>query len=409
MPDHPSRPVPGKAAPARGRLAEELFAPVRLRGEELLELLAPFGHAAHVRRHSATVIISRVRLVAALFAVLVPLWSVLDWMVFPWPQWAVLTAMRLASGATFLLLAWPWQATTTRIRADLMLLALLLVPPSFYLASELVLSGTELTEQGRLVARLYALMPNVVLAGLAIFPLTALEVLVFSIPAFLFTLAGIAMGGETPSLLEHGPTLWLMALVMGAAMFSGMSQLHYMAALVARATTDPLTGAHTRRSGCETLDLLFRLSARQGTPLTLAFFDIDHFKAINDRFGHEEGDKALRQVADSLRRGLRTSDVLVRWGGEEFLAILNNTSVEGADIVIRRLRAQGLGQRPDGAPITASIGVAERGHDRIQDWPHLVELADRRMYVAKHQGRDRAVMPDPAPADEPVEKARTVA
>jgi len=331
--------------------------------------------------------------VAALFAVLVPLCSILDWFIFPWPQWAQMTAMRIASALVFVLLTWPWNLSKSRLQADVMLMTLLLVPPVFYLMSIRIISGLELTPVSLLAAKLYALMPNIVLAGLAVFPLTALEVLLFSVPAFVFAILGYHMNGEVMTLVQHGPELWLMVLVMGVAMFSGMSQMHYMAALVNRAMVDPLTGAYTRRSGGETLDLLFRLAALQNAPLAVAFFDLDKFKSINDTFGHDEGDKALKQLAETLMSGLRKGDVLVRWGGEEFVAILNNTTAEGARIVIERLREAGLGMRPDGKPMTASVGVAERAADQAKDWPELMELADQRMYQAKKTGRDRAVLP----------------
>ncbi|MFM2041437.1 MAG: hypothetical protein RLY86_13 [Pseudomonadota bacterium] len=395
MPDQPN--IPTATGGRTGtRITDTLFAPVRIEREQLVDLLMPFAHAAHIRRHSASVILSRVRLVAALFAVLVPVWSVVDWLVFPWPEWAMMAGMRVASGLVFLALVWPWDRPVTRARADVLLLALLLVPPVFYLMSLGILDRAAKTEQAALVRDLYALMPCIVLAGLAIFPLTALEVVLFALPAFLFTVIGILLSGEVPSLAAHGPTLWLMILVMGAAMVSGISQLHYMTALVNRAMIDPLTGAYTRRSGCETLDLFFRLSAQQGTALTLLFFDLDHFKAINDGFGHDAGDAVLRQAADQLRRALRGSDILVRWGGEEFVAILHATDLAGARTVIHRVREMGLGRRPDGRPVTASIGVAERMVDGSADWPHLVDLADSRMYQAKRQGRDRAVLPPAA-------------
>jgi diguanylate cyclase (GGDEF)-like protein len=127
--------------------------------------------------------------------------------------------------------------------------------------------------------------------------------------------------------------------------------------------------------------------------MAVAFFDLDKFKSINDTFGHEEGDKALKTLADKLREGLRRGDILVRWGGEEFVAILTDTNPEGAKIMLERLRVAGFGVRPDGAPLTASIGVAERTADNVSDWPQLIELADQRMYEAKRTGRDRAVLP----------------
>lgn len=382
-----------EATPVRRSFAAHIFAPIKITWDQFIDLLVPFRHSTHIRRHAASVTISRVQLVAALFAVLVPVCSILDWFVFPWPEWAQMTLMRFASSLVFVTLAWPWNTTKSRLQADLMLVAMLLVPPVFYLISIRIISGLQLDPFAMLATKLYALMPNIVLAGLAIFPLTALEVLLFAIPAFAFAIVGYGMNGETLSLVQHGPELWLMVLVMGVAMFSGMSQLHYMAALVNRAMIDPLTGAYTRRSGGETLDLLFRLAALQNAPMAVAFFDLDKFKSINDTYGHDEGDRALKGLAERLKSGLRKGDVLVRWGGEEFVAILNNTDAEGARIVVQRLRDAGFGLRPDGSPLTASIGVAERTTDNAKDWPELVEAADQRMYQAKRGGRDRAILP----------------
>ncbi|CAA6604345.1 Diguanylate cyclase domain-containing protein [Rhodospirillaceae bacterium LM-1] len=373
--------------------AQHIFAPIKITWDQFVDLVIPFYHSQHIRRHAASVTISRVQLMSAIFGILVPMLSIIDWFVFPWPQWAMMTALRVASGAIFFLLAWPWETEKTRFQADAMLMAMLLVPPVFYLLSIRIVEPLQLTEFGQLVAKLYSLMPNIVLAGLAMFPLTAFEVVIFAAPAFIFAVVGLFMEGQVLSLQVHGPALWLMVLVMGVAMFSGMSQLHYMSALVNKAMIDPLTQAYTRRSGNETIELLFRLSALQNTPLSVAFFDLDKFKSINDTYGHEEGDKALRTLSDKLKAGLRKGDVLVRWGGEEFIAILNNTDAPGARVVIERLREAGFGLRPDGAPLTASIGLAERIEDQMPDWAHLVEKADSRMYQAKKSGRDRAIFP----------------
>ncbi|MDO8606316.1 MAG: GGDEF domain-containing protein [Phaeospirillum sp.] len=373
--------------------AAHLFAPIKITWGQFFDLLVPLRHSPHIRRHAASVIISRIQLVAALFAVMVPLWSIIDWFVFPWPQWALMTTLRIGSAVVFFLLAWPWQISKTRLQADSMLMALLLVPPVFYVLSIGITAELQVTGTALLVTKLYALMPNIVLAGLAIFPLTAFEVALFSAPAFAFAILGLLMGGHQLSLDQHGPMLWLMVLVMGVAMFSGMSQLHYITALVNRAMIDPLTSAYTRRSGGEALDLQFRLAAMKNAPMAIAFFDLDKFKSINDTYGHDEGDRALKTLADKLREGLRRGDVLVRWGGEEFVAILTDTTPEGARIMLERLRTAGFGLRPDGVPLTASIGVAEINADKVSDWPQLIELADQRMYEAKRTGRDRAVLP----------------
>ena len=126
-------------------------------------------------------------------------------------------------------------------------------------------------------------------------------------------------------------------------------------------------------------------------PLTVAFVDIDRFKQVNDGYGHDTGDRVLRHVARQLQRGLRQGDALVRWGGEEFLVVLAGTDKEGARVVISRLGAFGFGARPDGTPVTACFGLAERIGDGLKDENEMIELADRRMYEAKISGRNRAV------------------
>lgn len=375
---------------------QALLSPIRLSSEQMLSLLSPVNHAGHIRRHVAAVTMSRVRMVSTVFAILVPLWSVVDWWVFDWPEWALMTGLRLASAVVFLFLAWPREVSSLRpyLQARSLLMLMLLVPPAFYLASLGVVSGLRLDGEMNLLMQLYGLMPSVVLAGLAIFPLTALEVILFSLPALACFGVGVVYSGQTISLQELGPAVWFMGLTIGVSMFSGMTQLHYMTTLVNKAMSDPLTGAYTRRSGGEALDLLFRLSTMSGKPLTIAFFDLDHFKSINDTYGHEAGDEALRTMVERLRAGLRRSDHVIRWGGEEFLAVLPDMPADGMEVFLRRMRETGFGLRPDGTPLTASIGVAERITDEATDWDQLVEVADQRMYHAKRSGRDRAVLRD---------------
>jgi diguanylate cyclase (GGDEF)-like protein len=175
------------------------------------------------------------------------------------------------------------------------------------------------------------------------------------------------------------------------ATLAGMSQLHFMTQLVNQAAHDGLTRVYTRRVGEELLDVQFNSSLRSGLPLAIAFLDLDHFKSVNDRFGHEEGDKTLKRASDAFRKVLRRGDIVVRWGGEEFIIMMPNTNGEGALNAILRLRELGLGERPDGEPQTASIGIAEMTADGSSDWSDLVEMADKRMYKAKKSGRDRVV------------------
>ena len=103
----------------------------------------------------------------------------------------------------------------------------------------------------------------------------------------------------------------------------------------------------------------------------------------------------LRCAARRLVTTLRASDSLLRWGGEEFLLIMPDTDMQQAHLALERIVGQGLGLRPDGAPLTASIGLAERRCDQVDDYRDLLELADKRMYYAKTGGRNRLCAMEP--------------
>ena len=307
--------------------------------------------------------------------------------------------LRLIAAGIFALLAWPRElsASSPYRQAMQMLLTLLMIPPLFHLFSAGVLGKLAETEGQRLLMHLYGYLPTIVLGGLAIFPLTALESLLMAVPVIAVGVLSLVVMGAQMTLTAQGGTLWFMMMMLSLAMFSGMSQCHYMMNLVYQATHDSLTGVYSRQSGEDALGLLQRLAQMSGKPLSVAFVDVDRFKSINDNFGHEAGDEVLRQLVLRLQAGLRRTDFVVRWGGEEFLVVLPDTPPEHIHGLFVRLRELGLGVRPDGAPLTASIGVASTSEPDIDDWHTLVTVADRRMYAAKQSGRDCIVLEDEVP------------
>ena len=156
---------------------------------------------------------------------------------------------------------------------------------------------------------------------------------------------------------------------------------------------DSLTGAHSRYAYERRLEEEFQRWQRHSQPLSFAVWDIDHFKNVNDSFGHEAGDRLLRGVADLLDRHKRAEDFLARIGGEEFVLLLPMTPLEGAVAVTEKLRAaiEAAAFRHHGEPVTVTIssGLTEF---RAGDTPTTVyERADRAMYQAKEQGRNRCV------------------
>ncbi|HJU70992.1 MAG TPA: GGDEF domain-containing protein [Paucimonas sp.] len=363
--------------------------PGELHQSEFGWLAVPHPHLPLLRRKRATLIINRVRLFAFLFAVLTPLWSLVDLIVFPFSLWLGLAVMRFTACGAFAGLLLYCRPSGKLFDAYRAMTLLFVIPTVFYLGSHSLLDAYHLTGLSAAIGAGYAFLPFVLLAGLSIFPLTLLENVVIASPILIAQgLAGY-LRWESLDWPSFAGASWLLVLIAGVSTLAGVSQLAFMIALVRQAIRDPLTGVFSRSSGEEVGELQFNYANRNGTPLSVAFIDLDHFKSINDRFGHEAGDKVLANMADFVSRNLRSGDALARWGGEEFMLIMPNTDLMQAEAALTRLQHLGFGLRPDGAPVTASIGITERKADQARDWKALVDMADRRMYRAKQDGRNR--------------------
>jgi diguanylate cyclase (GGDEF)-like protein len=157
------------------------------------------------------------------------------------------------------------------------------------------------------------------------------------------------------------------------------------------ASTDALTDVANRRTFEETLRREVGRSTRTREPVTLLMIDIDHFKVLNDTFGHPEGDRVLRSVAGALASECREFDVVARYGGEEFAVVAPACGPDDARVLAERLRAAIAGL-DDGPSVTASVGVAifPEGAD---DEAALLRSADRALYRAKRAGRNQVFGP----------------
>lgn len=170
---------------------------------------------------------------------------------------------------------------------------------------------------------------------------------------------------------------------------------------------DALTGVLNRRAIRRRVRAELGRAQRDGSTTTLILLDLDHFKGVNDRYGHATGDRVLRRVGRCLRRAARASDSVGRIGGEEFLIVLPATSLEKAGRFAERLRRR-VGRAPTSAAaprITASLGVAGTAGSEPVDVDAVVRCADAAMYRAKEQGRDR-VCTWPLMASTPTAQAR---
>lgn len=352
-------------------------------------LFLPHTHVHILNTRRAALILSRTRIIAGLFALLTSLWIAVDAALLPFDTAVHLAYGRTAASLIFIWLAFAFRGSNKLWHAYIALVTLFAVPTAFYIYSHQILSGLEGNTFATTMLGIYSVLPVVVLAGISIFPLTALEAFIFAIPALLLVPLASFYDVQLIDIGTYLSTFWLLGMVAIVAGIAGMSQLGFMVSLMGQAMRDPLTRCFSRMSIEELLELQFILSSRNQAPLTIAFIDLDKFKSINDNYGHEAGDQVLNTAAASMRRHLRNGDMLGRWGGEEFILILPNTTMEQGFAAIQRIRQQGFGLRPDGMPMTASIGLAERSIDHARDWHALVEQADRRMYSAKESGRNR--------------------
>ena len=168
-----------------------------------------------------------------------------------------------------------------------------------------------------------------------------------------------------------------------------------------RAQTDSLTGVLNRRALIERLELACTRARTRGLPVALLFIDLDHFKQINDSYGHPAGDACLAATIPPIQAELRQSDVIGRYGGEEFVVILSSASSSAAHAIAERIRERVAGVRVEGFGIpirvTCSIGVA--ASDTLGVWgEHLIAQADAAVYAAKRAGRNRVQMAPPLAA-----------
>ncbi|MEA2373980.1 MAG: hypothetical protein QOD53_443 [Thermoleophilaceae bacterium] len=188
-----------------------------------------------------------------------------------------------------------------------------------------------------------------------------------------------------------------------------LANLRNLAIAETRAATDALTGLPNKRAMDESIKRMAAQAGRSGNAMSVVSLDLDHFKRINDTYGHDRGDETLAAVSALLRAELRASDLAGRMGGEEFLIVLPDTGRPGALRLAEKIRRAMHGIKVSGLewPITASMGVATLPDDAAEI-DALLRIADRALYAAKRGGRDRVEAPssgadrEPEPAFPPI-------
>lgn len=214
--------------------------------------------------------------------------------------------------------------------------------------------------------------------------------------ALAYALALTAAPGEFPIATYLAVLVASTGVVISVRILA--EQLHRLVrALHTSSSTDPLTGLLNRRSFDRRFAVTVEQALRESLPISVLLLDLDHFKQVNDLYGHERGDRALVRFADLLQAQSRAGDLIARVGGEEFAVVLAGATIEQA-----RERAEQFAttlrddRAVEGLQLTVSIGVSEL--ERGDDTPvRLLQRADAAVYRAKREGRDRVILADPPP------------
>lgn len=353
-------------------------------------LLSRRFHALGLNENRARYINSRVRLLSLLFAMLTPLWIPVDYFILQPEQFYQMTAVRLVFSLVLLLISGVSDSNVSFFQAQVRLVMLMVLPAVFHLVTQIILGDTVHNE----LLVFYSFLPFLIIVMHCIFPLTLLEGAGLAMLTItLLSLDELYRG----VLFSYGglAELWLMCLIMGVAIWAQLSQLHMTIKLFNEATTDPLTGVFNRRTLMEHLDHIKRQALRHGRPISLLMMDLDHFKQVNDNYGHHVGDQVLKDFAGILQQQVRSTDYVARFGGEEFVAILPEARPEEALLLAERILSgcrEAVVELDDDRLVrySVSIGVGLLDVDQLAE----VSLShtDAALYQAKQQGRDRAVM-----------------
>ncbi|MFT5720480.1 MAG: diguanylate cyclase (GGDEF)-like protein [Motiliproteus sp.] len=355
----------------------------------LLQLFSRRAHGFGFSTVRAHYINSRVRLLALLFAILTPLWIPVDYFLLEWDQFQLIAVIRLLFSIRLLVLSAAPEAGLRLYQAQRRLVVLMALPALLYLLMQYILIGA--TPSDFLVC--YTFLPFLIIPMHCIFPLTLKE----GVSLALFTIIVLSLGElyrGTLFSVRGLADLWLMVLIMGVAVWAQLSQLHMQLRLFNEAAIDPLTGLLNRRTLMKQLNYVQRQSSRTGRPVSLLMIDLDHFKQVNDRYGHQGGDRVLERFATILQQKVRSSDYVSRFGGEEFLLVLPETRQEDALLLAERILASCRSTRvilDDQREVVFSVSIGVGRVDAEVPVEKSLSHADAALYQAKAQGRDCAV------------------
>lgn len=372
-------------APETEAVGNQITRLTRMSVSSLQDTLWSRSHSRDFAFARADYLRNRVLVVGGIFIGLLPLWTLIDWLVLPAQSIHAALTARVVMLIVLMLTLFIAYKSKARLPLARISSGLLLATPAVFYA--LVLS-TLTDSDASLVG--YSFIPYMLVAMLAIFPFTlvesaALGMALLMLEAYALHVSGILLTAQGLQ------AIWLLSALLVISITANYFHLALMLRLYREATHDPLTGLMNRGALRQSMEQF----GTQGpaAPRSLLVMDLDHFKRINDTHGHTFGDDVLRHFSGTLRRSLRPQDLACRYGGEEFVAVLN-TDKQAAIAIAEHIRAQteaGSLINYEGEPVkyTVSIGVASLHAG--EPFANAVMRADNRLYEAKKQSRNCVV------------------
>lgn len=355
----------------------------------ILDTLSDKKHSpdfAYARNHYLG---SRLRIVCWIFILLSPFWALFDHLLLPAEPLPELRLARLFffGSLIVILLLSHWRLFARH--QTLLAAVLLLSPACFYAYLLFVTAPFEMPELGN-----YQFIPFLLVATLSIFPLTLLESLVVGCLVIIVQLYSFYVDATPTAYLIQ--QLWLLCALLVMALTANHFHLNLLLRLYRQATHDQLTGLLNRHALLDLMDSQEQNESR-GHPMGIMLIDLDHFKKINDTYGHAVGDEVLRRFADLLRTHQKPTDRIARYGGEEFLLIRdvgNINALHAQADAIREATSTLSIQDFEGNAVqcTVSIGVAVTGPERPLN--RTIQAADEALYAAKRAGRNQVKSAD---------------
>jgi len=361
-----------------------------LRGIEIKDILWGSEHTDDFRETRSGYIRLRIRFMALFFAVAVPLWIPIDFITLAADDFTLIAVARLVLAGALLGLG--VQANSNKFsfaKTHALLAGLIVLPTLFYVVAMQVLSEVG----GSNIPVGYTFMPYLIVTMLAVYPLTLLGSCGLIGLVFAAMLGAETFFGELIS-FDTLNKLWLFGMFAGITLWTQSGQLLMLLRLYRESSMDPLTGLINRRVLMKRLDAEVAYQQRYGDGFSVLMFDLDRFKRVNDQYGHLTGDKVLRTVSTLLLRQMRSHDILARFGGEEFTAVLPGLNGEAAVAVAERVRQaceQTKVEAPNGdiIPLSSSVGVT--AYEPGESVHSMLARVDDSLYKAKELGRNRVI------------------